>query len=31
VTTGHDDAMASRIGRPNVSLCDGYTNTEAAR
>src|SRR5262249_55450919 len=27
VTTGQPHAMASRIGSPNVSLNDGYTNT----
>ena len=30
VTTGQPHAMASRIGSPNVSLNDGYTNTSAA-
>ena len=31
VTTGQPAAMASRIGRPKVSLKDGYTKTSAAR
>ena len=31
VTTGQPVAIASRIGSPNVSLCDGYANTSAAR
>ena len=31
VTTGQAHAMASRIGSPNVSLKDGYTNTSAER
>ena len=31
VTTGQPQAMASRMGSPNVSLNDGYTNTSAAR
>ena len=31
VTTGHPQAIASRSGRPKVSLNDGYTNTSAAR
>ena len=30
VTTGQPQAMASRMGSPNVSLSDGYTNTSAA-
>ena len=30
VTTGQPQAMASRMGRPKVSLNDGYTNTSAA-
>ena len=31
VTTGQPEAMLSRMGSPNVSLNDGYTNTSAAR
>jgi len=30
VTTGQPEAMASRMGSPNVSLSDGYAKTSAA-